>query len=138
MRGTRPARGGVSMDAGGGSEGTTATLETVKSLSDQVSKLREVMAGVQASRGLPSSAAVAPAPAPAATSATATSAAATGGSAKAKRKAKAALVWPGTPSEEFIAGADTRSLEREPYWDMSELPMHTFKAKAPYTGTIET
>ncbi|CBJ31206.1 hypothetical protein Esi_0238_0041 [Ectocarpus siliculosus] len=126
------------MSAGGGSEGATATLERVKSLSDKVSKLQEVLAGVQASRGLPSSTAAAPAPAPAAASASATAAAAAaGGSAKPKRKANA-LVWAGAPSEEFIAGADTRSLEREPYWDMSELPMHTFKAKAPYTGTIET
>lgn len=37
--GTRPARDGVSMAAGGGSEGATATLETVKSLSDKVHEL---------------------------------------------------------------------------------------------------
>lgn len=39
MCGARPARAVVSMEAGGGSEGATATLETVKNLSDQVLKL---------------------------------------------------------------------------------------------------
>eukprot|EP00903_Cladosiphon_okamuranus_P007149 g6942.t1 len=128
LGGTRQA-GGTMMEAVGGLEGVTATLETVKSLSDQVSKLREVMAGVQASRGVPTATTTAAQP-PAPT--------AGGAGGKKAETATERLVGAGTPSEDFIAGAETRSLERQPYWDMSELPNHTFKAKAPYIGTIET
>ncbi|CAM9221260.1 unnamed protein product [Pylaiella littoralis] len=134
MRGIGQARGVTLVAVGGdGTEGVTATLETVKSLSDQVSKLREVMAGVQAARATPATST--PATVVPTTTAAAAAVAAT---SEKKTKEQKPLVWPGAPTDEFIAGAETRSFERQPYWDMSDLPMHTFKAKAPYTGTIES
>lgn len=68
------------------------------------------MAGVQASREAPtttSAAAVTPPPLPPT---------AGGAGGKKAKKPNGQLVGAGTPSEDFIAGAETRSLERQPYW----------------------
>lgn len=118
-----------------------ATLETVRSLSEQVTKLREVLVAVRRVRAGSPPPSLSPAPttviAPEATEGQKKSGpATTGGSGKVGKTPP--LVSPGKPTPEFIAGAETRSLEREPYWDMSELPNHTFKAKAPYTGTVDS
>lgn len=67
------------------------------------------MAGVQASRG-------APATANTAAAAAATEPTAGGAKARKPKKTTEGLVGAGTPSEDFIATAEIRSLERQPYW----------------------
>ncbi|CAM9291462.1 unnamed protein product [Ascophyllum nodosum] len=119
---------------------SASTLETVRNLSDQVAKLRDIVGAVKELRGVasaPSPETIAAASPP--TPHTPSKALVAPPAPPSEGKAKTPLVGAGTPSPEFIAAAATRSWEREPhYWDMSDLPMHTFKAKAPYVGAVES